>query len=116
MPPRRRSEDVLISRWFIERLSPVGFLFFNVALLHLNAGGLTLPHPTANASAAKPDDGSLALTEAIMRVRAYRFFEARGYEHGHDLEDWLRAEAEIVGKKPAPAAEAEDMEGRSTAA
>ena len=34
-----------------------------------------------------------------MRLRAYRFFEERGYEHGHDLEDWLRAEAEVLGKK-----------------
>jgi len=60
-----------------------------------------LPHPTANPSTAKPDEGSLALTEEIMRARAYRFFEKRGYEHGHDLEDWLRAKAEIFGKKPA---------------
>jgi len=36
--------------------------------------------------------------------------------HGHDLEDWLRAEAEIVGKKPASAAEAEDTEDGSRAA
>ena len=50
------------------------------------------------------------LTEDIIRVRAYRFFEERGCEHGHDLEDWLRAEAEILGKKPA-AAEAKDAEG-----
>jgi hypothetical protein len=53
-----------------------------------------MPHPTA-----KPDEGSLELTEEIMRLRAYRFFEERGYEHGHDLEDWLRAEAEVLGKK-----------------
>jgi len=74
-----------------------------------------LPHPTAAVSTAKPDKGSLELTEDIMRVRAYRFFEERGCEHGHDLEDWLRAKAEIFGKKPA-AAEAEDTEGGSMAA
>ena len=33
-------------------------------------------------------------------MRAYQLFEQRGGEHGHDLEDWLRAEAEVVGKKP----------------
>lgn len=38
-----------------------------------------------------------------MRLRAYRFFEERGHEHGHDLEDWLRAEAEVLGKKLAAA-------------
>ena len=50
-----------------------------------------------------------------MRLRAYRLFEERGYEHGHDLEDWLRAEAEVFGKKPA-AAEAEGTQGGSMAA
>jgi hypothetical protein len=64
-----------------------------------DAGGLTLPHPTA-----KSDEGSLELTEEIMRLRAYRFFEKRGYEHGHDLEDWLQAKAEVFGKGLAQAA------------
>lgn len=27
---------------------------------------------------------------------AYQLFEVRGREHGHDLEDWLRAESEIL--------------------
>lgn len=63
-----------------------------------------MPHPTANPSTARPDEGSLELTEEIMRLRAYRFFEERGYEHGHDLEDWLRAKAEIFGKELAAAA------------
>ena len=49
------------------------------------------------------DVGSLELTEDIIRERAYRLFEQRGYEHGHDLEDWLQAEAEITGKKSARA-------------
>ena len=30
--------------------------------------------------------------EEVARV-AYAFFERRGCVHGHDLEDWLRAEA-----------------------
>jgi Protein of unknown function (DUF2934) len=54
---------------------------------------------TANVSTTKPDEGSPELTEELIRVRAYQFFEERGCEHGHDLEDWLRAEAEILGKK-----------------
>ena len=44
---------------------------------------------------------SLELTEEIIRVRAYQLFEQRGYEHGHDVEDWIIAEAEVLGKKPA---------------
>ena len=37
------------------------------------------------------------LTTRTERVaaRAYELFAARGYEHGHDVEDWLAAEAEI---------------------
>lgn len=47
-----------------------------------------------------PDIGSLELTEELIRVHAYHLFEKRGYEHGHDVEDWLQAEAEVMGKKP----------------
>ena|SRR6185295_3535182 len=28
--------------------------------------------------------------------RAYELYEARGYQHGHDLEDWLSAESETL--------------------
>jgi hypothetical protein len=31
---------------------------------------------------------------AIAR-RAYELFETRGCEHGHDWEDWFRAESEL---------------------
>jgi hypothetical protein len=41
--------------------------------------------------AAKP---SRPTAEATA-VRAYELFLARGGEHGHDAEDWLRAEAEL---------------------
>lgn len=30
---------------------------------------------------------------------AYRFFVERGYAHGHDVEDWLRAEAVIRSRR-----------------
>ena len=46
------------------------------------------------------DEGSLELTEEIIRSRAYQLFVERGYEHGHDVDDWLQAEAEVLGKKP----------------
>ena len=58
-------------------------------------------HKTADVSTAKPDEGSLELTEDTIRTGAHQFYEERGYEDGHDLEDWLRAEDEIIGKKPA---------------
>ena len=43
------------------------------------------------------------LEEQIHR-RAYEPYEARGREHGHDREDWLQAEAEILGTRQKAAA------------
>ena len=37
--------------------------------------------------------------EYQIRQRAYELYEARGREDGHELEDWLRAEEEITGKR-----------------
>ena len=39
---------------------------------------------------------SLGLTEELIRDRAYQLYERRGREDGHDLEDWLEAETEIL--------------------
>jgi hypothetical protein len=36
-----------------------------------------------------------AITEAIAK-RAYELFLARGGEDGHDLDDWLQAEQELL--------------------
>jgi len=36
--------------------------------------------------------------EEVIRFRAYQLFEQRGRNHGHDKEDWLRAEVEVVSK------------------
>lgn len=41
--------------------------------------------------------------------RAYEFFEARGREFGHDLEDWFRAESELVRRVPVEIKEAENQ-------
>jgi hypothetical protein len=38
--------------------------------------------------------GNGIMQEAI-RIRAYQLFEQRGRTHGHDVEDWFRAEAEV---------------------
>ncbi len=58
-----------------------------------------MPDKVSNLPKPSPDQGSLELTEEYIRLRAYQLFEERGYEHGHDLEDWCRAEQEIQGKK-----------------
>jgi len=49
------------------------------------------------------DERSLPVAEDAWRdersdriaVRAFEIYEARGGEHGRDLDDWLRAEEEI---------------------
>ena len=56
--------------------------------------------PRKTEKPATSDMGSQELTEEIIRIRAYHLFEQRGYRHGSDLEDWLQAEAEVMGKKP----------------
>lgn len=35
-----------------------------------------------------------------VRRRAFEIYEKRGKEHGHDVEDWLQAEAEIISRRP----------------
>ena len=36
-----------------------------------------------------------SIRDGVAR-RAYELFEARGYQHGNDLVDWLRAESELL--------------------
>lgn len=42
--------------------------------------------------------------EEEIRRRAYELYEARGRGDGHDLEDWLEAEAETNGRAESVAA------------
>jgi Protein of unknown function (DUF2934) len=34
-----------------------------------------------------------------IRARAHELFEQRGREEGHDLDDWLQAEAEVTQQR-----------------
>jgi Protein of unknown function (DUF2934) len=34
--------------------------------------------------------------ENLIRLRAYELYERRGSEAGHELDDWLQAEAEVL--------------------
>jgi hypothetical protein len=43
-------------------------------------------------------NGVTAAAESVA-LRAYRRFEERGGEHGHDLDDWLEAERELSDRK-----------------
>ncbi len=50
--------------------------------------------PGGNGSTTEPvTDGQAR--EARIREAAYERFERRGRTHGHDLDDWLSAEAQL---------------------
>jgi hypothetical protein len=46
---------------------------------------------------AKKNSSTVNLEEKI-RVRAYQLYEERGYTPGHEADDWLVAEREILGR------------------
>ena len=37
--------------------------------------------------------------EHQIRQRAHELYEERGREDGHELDDWLRAEEEVTGRR-----------------
>ncbi len=55
----------------------------------------------------KPATSALVEPETLedqIRARAYELYEERGKEDGNDLDDWLRAEAELTSSKHRSAA------------
>jgi hypothetical protein len=80
-------------------------------LIPHHSGSLELPVATLVASALEPErevvtlpeparkerpawvEESLEISREEVAIEAYCLFEARGFEHGHDVEDWLAAEA-----------------------
>ena len=52
--------------------------------------------PVATASDRTPEvPRQLPIGDGEIARRAYALFQARGGEHGHDIEDWLQAEREL---------------------
>jgi uncharacterized protein (DUF2132 family) len=48
---------------------------------------------TVKMSTSNPPEPML---EQAIRHRAYELYLQRGMAHGHDVDDWLQAEAELV--------------------
>ena len=44
------------------------------------------------------ENGQLSPRAAEIERRAYEIFLERGSVHGHDLDDWLQAEHELIEK------------------
>jgi hypothetical protein len=53
--------------------------------------------PAASAPMQARASRNAAPSIEAIAARAYELFEARGGVHGHDMEDWLRAEADLRG-------------------
>jgi hypothetical protein len=67
----------------------------------------TAPVATPRAKRARPNgknsvrQTTAAPAESIAEV-AHRLFVARGGSHGHDLDDWLEAERQVLATMTAP--------------
>ena len=65
----------------------------------------TIHHSTSKpvSSSVQQKVGAEELQDRI-RERAFELYEQRGCQEGHDLDDWLRAEAETTRQEVATAA------------
>jgi hypothetical protein len=57
-----------------------------------------MQNPTMKGAPAPVRTMAEANLQEEIRRRAYELYEERGREDGHDVEDWLCAEAEITGR------------------
>jgi hypothetical protein len=49
-------------------------------------------------------DGEDLPNHQAIAERAYAIYESRNWQHGHDLDDWLRAESELMAGRQQAAA------------
>jgi HSP20 family protein len=65
-----------------------------------------MPEPSAVRRAQEPSSPKIVKFETLadriddifstIARRAYEIFEGNGHQHGHDVEDWFKAEAELL--------------------
>jgi hypothetical protein len=55
-------------------------------------------HPAASPQAPEPArrGSAKSASDAAIAKRAYEKYEARGYKHGFDREDWIAASHELI--------------------
>jgi hypothetical protein len=62
----------------------------------------TVRKPSAVARPTTRSNGASSVAESDIAARAFAYYCERGFQHGSDLEDWLRAERELMAmQKPA---------------
>jgi hypothetical protein len=59
---------------------------------------ISMPNPATKTPQTLGRTAAEANIEEEIRIRAYELFEARGRGDGHDVEDWLEAEADITDR------------------
>jgi hypothetical protein len=82
---------ILVDNVLPGMMEPIDVGPLHLSLAHFRS--LVILDPTNTSLVLEHPDGSLKLHPHI-RQRAYEFYEQRGSQHGHDLDDWLKAEAE----------------------
>jgi hypothetical protein len=55
-----------------------------------------MEHAIAPSDMGKNTGGRLCPTHDEIALLAYSLYESRGRQEGHQMEDWLRAEQELV--------------------
>jgi hypothetical protein len=60
------------------------------------ASTTTAPKVSRVRKTEQPTQQSGQVMQELIAMRAYERYAARGYTHGHDVEDWLAAEREIL--------------------
>jgi hypothetical protein len=47
-------------------------------------------------SSAETSNSGIRVSVDDIRVRAFHMYQQRGSKHGHDIQDWLKAERQIT--------------------
>ena len=61
-------------------------------------GAAKAPKPAVRLNPTRPSEAEWQVQQIETQIarRAYDLFQARASEHGHDWEDWFRAESELL--------------------
>ena len=61
-------------------------------------GAAKAPKPAVRVNPSRPSEVEWEIQQIENQIarRAYELFQGRGCEHGHDWEDWFRAESELL--------------------
>ena len=77
------------------RTAPIETVIVDPIEHQLSSSFSGMPHPARSTWDEHAGHFAANLQEQISR-RAYELAEQRGFEPGHDVEDWLRAEREVL--------------------